>query len=62
MFRIHIFKIPQPNAWNYNSKRQDDDDGSSKKMIIDQSNCLSFTSSNTIEATMLDLEELNLMG
>ena len=35
-----------------------DDNGSSKKMKIDQSNCLISTSSNTIEAAILDLEEL----
>ena len=35
-----------------------DDNGSSKKMKIDQSNCLNFTSSNTIEVAILDLEEL----
>ena len=58
MFQIHIFKIQQPNAWNYNSKRQDDDDGSSKKMKIDQSTCLTSTSFDTIEAIILDLEEL----
>ncbi|XWS13804.1 hypothetical protein CRYUN_Cryun36dG0069900 [Craigia yunnanensis] len=35
-----------------------DDNGSSKKMKIDQSICLNFTSSDTIEAAILDLEEL----
>ena len=35
-----------------------DDNGSSKKMKIDQSNCLISTFSNTIEAAILDLEEL----
>ena len=35
-----------------------DDNESSKKIKIDQSNCLNSTSSNTIEAAILDLEEL----
>ena len=35
-----------------------DDNESSKKIKIDQSNCLNFTSSNTIEAAILNLEEL----